>query len=134
MEAVAAEVLSAIPLDGPAADGMPPLRISDPAAEAPWPSARKGLARDRPAQRSTPPDRSNRSNGFERSARGASVPLEEPADSDRAFRGALELADSRDASGGAPELADSTYGPGKVADFVNEAAVGTPDQIDRMTS
>jgi hypothetical protein len=112
MEAVAAEVLSAIPLDGPAAGGMPPLRISDPAAEAPWPSARRGLARDRPTQRNTPPNRSTRS------ARVESVPLEGPADSGGAFRGALEpadfhggfrgaleLADSRDASGGAPELA-----------------------------
>jgi hypothetical protein len=47
MEAVAAEVLSAIPLDGPAADGMPPLRISDPAEGAAWPPTRGGVPRGR---------------------------------------------------------------------------------------
>jgi hypothetical protein len=43
MEAVAAEVLSAVPLDGRALEGLPPLQIA--AAEAEWPWSRSGRGR-----------------------------------------------------------------------------------------
>jgi hypothetical protein len=76
MEAVAAEVLSAIPLDGPAADGMPPLRLLHSATEAPWPAARKGL----PRARANP-----------KTGAVAMLP-DEPADSREKSRGALERA------------------------------------------
>ena len=79
MEAVAAEVLSAIPLDGPAADGMPPLRISDPATEGLWGATRGGVPRDQAKQ-------------TRRKVGVASVLREGPADSHGAVRGALELA------------------------------------------
>jgi hypothetical protein len=90
MEAVAAEVLSAIPLDEPAANGMPPLRISDPEAEAPLPETRIGVSNGR--------GKATRGRGDRTCGRGTrqlgavSVLPDEPADARDESRGALELA------------------------------------------
>jgi len=90
MEAVAAEVLSAIPLDEPAANGMPPLRISDPEVEAPLPETRIGVPGGR--------GKATRGRGDRTCGRGTrqlgavSVLPDEPADARDESRGALELA------------------------------------------
>jgi hypothetical protein len=94
MEAVAAEVLSAIPLDGRAVDGIPPLRLSGPAAEAPWPSTRSGLSRAR-AKRTR------------RKAGVVSILPDESADSRDATR---EPADARDASRESADPRDAPRG------------------------